>query len=72
MFVERLGELKVVGATSGSTMRHFGASHRQADVHALRTIEDEDAQELEAEKDGIVYIKLAGDGTSAPWLMALA
>ncbi|KIN02051.1 hypothetical protein OIDMADRAFT_103291 [Oidiodendron maius Zn] len=62
MFVERLGELKVVGANFGFDDAAFRSSHRQADVHALRTIEDEDAQELEAEKDGIVYIKLAGDG----------
>jgi succinyl-CoA synthetase alpha subunit len=61
-FVERLGELKVVGANFGFDDAAFRSTDRQADVHALRTIEDEDAQELEAEKDGIVYIKLAGDG----------
>jgi succinyl-CoA synthetase alpha subunit len=58
MFVERLGELKVVGARFGFDDAAFRSTKRQLDVHALRAIEDEDAQELEAEKDGIVYIKL--------------
>jgi succinyl-CoA synthetase alpha subunit len=61
-FVERLGELKVVGANFGFDDAAFRSTKRQADVHALRRIEDEDVQEVEAEKDGIVYIKLAGDG----------
>ena len=62
MFVERLGELKVVGARIGFDDAAFRSTKRQSDIHALRRTEDEDAQELEAEKDGIVYIKLAGDG----------
>jgi succinyl-CoA synthetase alpha subunit len=61
-FVERLGELKVVGANFGFDDAAFRSTKRQADIHALRRIEDEDVQEVEAEKDGIVYIKLAGDG----------
>ncbi|TVY48276.1 Succinate--CoA ligase [ADP-forming] subunit alpha, mitochondrial [Lachnellula occidentalis] len=61
-FVERLGDLKVVGAHFGFDDAAFRSTKRQGDVHALRSIEDEDAQEVEAEKDGIVYIKLAGDG----------
>ena len=61
-FVERLGELKVVGANFGFDDAAFRSTNRQADVHALRTIEDEDAQELEAERYGIVYIKLDGGG----------
>jgi succinyl-CoA synthetase alpha subunit len=61
-FVERLGELKVVGANFGFDDAAFRSTKRQADVHALRAIEDEDPQEVEAEKDGIVYIKLAGSG----------
>lgn len=61
-FVERLGELKVVGANFGFDDAAFRSTKRQADVHALRAIEEEHAQEVEAEKDGIVYIKLAGDG----------
>lgn len=62
MFVERLGELKVVGARFGFDDAAFKSTKRQANIHALRRIENEDPQEVEAEKDGIVYIKLAGDG----------
>lgn len=60
--VERLGDLKVVHARFGFDDAAFRSTQRQADVHALRRIEDEDPYEVEAEKDGIVYIKLAGDG----------
>lgn len=60
--VERLGDLKVVGARFGFDDAAFRSTKRQGDVHALRRIEDEDPQEVEAEKDGIVYIKLAGEG----------
>ncbi|TAQ83582.1 hypothetical protein B7494_g8100 [Chlorociboria aeruginascens] len=62
LFVERLGELKVVGAKFGFDDAAFKNTKRQGDIHALRRIEDEDVQEVEAEKDGIVYVKLAGDG----------
>jgi succinyl-CoA synthetase alpha subunit len=62
MFVERLGDLKVVGTRFGFDDAAFRSTKRQANVHALRRLEDEDAHEVEAEKDGIVYIKLAGDG----------
>jgi succinyl-CoA synthetase alpha subunit len=62
MFVERLGDLKVVGARFGFDDAAFRSTERQADIHALRRIEDEDAQEVEAEHDGIVYIKLGGSG----------
>lgn len=61
-FVERLGELKVTGARFGFDDAALRSSNRQADIHALRRVEDEDPEEVEAEKDGIVYIKLAGDG----------
>ena len=62
MIVERLGELKVVGARFGFDDAAFRSTQRQGEVHALRRFEDEDPQEVEAEKDGIVYIKLTGDG----------
>ncbi|KAK0104727.1 hypothetical protein ONS95_004998 [Cadophora gregata] len=62
MLVERLGDLKIVGANFGFDDAAFRSTKRQADIHALRRVEDEDAQEVEAEKDGIVYIKLAGSG----------
>lgn len=60
--VERLGDLKVTGARFLFDDAAFRSSKRQADIHGLRILEDEDPQEVEAEKDGIVYIKLAGDG----------
>ena len=60
--VERLGEVKVVGARFGFDDAAFRSGGRQADVQALRDAEREDAAELEAERSGIVYIKLAGDG----------
>ncbi|KAH7403572.1 succinyl-CoA synthetase-like protein [Cadophora sp. MPI-SDFR-AT-0126] len=62
MLVERLGDLKIVGANFGFDDAAFRSTKRQSDIHALRRVEDEDAQEVEAEKDGIVYIKLAGNG----------
>jgi succinyl-CoA synthetase alpha subunit len=62
MFVERLGELKVVGANFGFDDAAFRSTKRQEDIHALRRVEIEDPQEVEADKDGIVYIKLAGNG----------
>lgn len=61
-FVERLGELKVTGARFGFDDAAFKSNKRQAEVHALRKVEDEVPEEVEAEKDGIVYIKLAGNG----------
>ena len=62
MVVERLGDLKVVGARFGFDDAAFRSTQRQQDIHALRRFEDEDPSEFEAEKDGIVYVKLAGDG----------
>ncbi|KAI9050733.1 hypothetical protein LZ554_004853 [Drepanopeziza brunnea f. sp. 'monogermtubi'] len=62
LLVERLGDLKVVGAKFGFDDAAFRSTKRQRDVHALRRTEDEDASEVEAEKDGIVYIKLATPG----------
>jgi succinyl-CoA synthetase alpha subunit len=62
MFVERLGDLKVVSARFGFDDAAYRSTKRQSDIHALRRVEDEDPQELDAEKVGIVYIKLAGDG----------
>lgn len=62
LFVEDSADLKVVNARFGFDDAAFKSTKRQGDVHALRRVEDEDAQEIEAEKDGIVYIKLAGDG----------
>jgi len=60
--VERLGDLNVTGARFGFDDAAFRSNGRQADIHALRRVEDEVPEEVEAESDGIVYIKLAGDG----------
>jgi succinyl-CoA synthetase alpha subunit len=62
LFVERLGDLKVVGANFNFDDAAFRSTKRQADIHALRRLEDEDPQEIEAEADGIVYIKFTGEG----------
>lgn len=62
LVVERLGDLKVVGAHFSFDDAAYRSTKRQGDIHALRQIEDEDSHEVEAEKDGIVYIKLAGNG----------
>lgn len=61
-FVERLGDLKVVQARFGFDDAAFRSSGRQEDIHALRRVEDEIPEEVEAEQDGIVFIKLAGHG----------
>lgn len=61
--VERLGEVKVVGAHFGFDDAAYRSSGRQAAVQALRDIAAEDPSEVEAEKNGIVYIKFGGDGT---------
>lgn len=62
VFVERLGEVKVVNARFGFDDAAFRSAKRQAGIHALRRIQDEDPAEFEAESDGIVYIKFAGEG----------
>ncbi|RDW66253.1 hypothetical protein BP6252_09888 [Coleophoma cylindrospora] len=61
-FVEQLGDLRITGARFGFDDAAFRSSKRQGDIHALRRLEDEDPTEAEAEKDGIVYIKLKGSG----------
>ncbi|KAL2171905.1 hypothetical protein VTG60DRAFT_1292 [Thermothelomyces hinnuleus] len=60
--VERLGEVKVVGARFGFDDAAYRSSGRQADLRKLRDIAEEDPSEIEAEKHGIVYIKLQGPG----------
>jgi len=61
--VERLGEVKVVNAYFGFDDAAFRTLGRQADIQALRNLDAGDPAEVEAERNGIVYIKLAGDGT---------
>ena len=50
------GDLEVRGARFGFDDAAF-KSNRQLDVQKLRSVEDEVPEEVEAEKDGIVYIK---------------
>jgi succinyl-CoA synthetase alpha subunit len=59
---EHLGGLEVTAAHFGFDDAAFRSTKRQADIHALRDLAAEDPNGLEAEKDGIVYIRLAGDG----------
>ncbi|KAK0618600.1 succinyl-CoA synthetase-like protein [Bombardia bombarda] len=62
--VERLGEIKVVGARFGFDDAAFSSGGRQGHLQELRDASAQDDPELAvAKKSGIVYIKLAGDGT---------
>jgi succinyl-CoA synthetase alpha subunit len=54
--------LAVRSASLGFDDAAFKSSKRQGDIYALRNLEAELPAEVEAEKDGIVYIKLSGDG----------
>ncbi|KAI9371388.1 putative succinyl-CoA synthetase subunit alpha [Aspergillus egyptiacus] len=54
--------LEVRGARFGFDDAAFRSSGRQGDVHKLRNIAEEVPEEVEAEKDGIVYVKLEGEG----------
>ncbi|PBP22517.1 hypothetical protein BUE80_DR006502 [Diplocarpon rosae] len=62
MFVERLGDLKVVNAHLGFDDAAFRSTKRQSDIQALRHYEDGNTSSVDAEKDGIVYIKFPGNG----------
>jgi succinyl-CoA synthetase alpha subunit len=57
-----LGELKVVGACFGFDDAAYRSCGRQADLQQLRDVVAEDPAEIEAEKNGIVYIKLERAG----------
>lgn len=57
------GGLQVQAAKFGFDDAAFRSSKRQQDIHALREIEKEEPQEVEAEKEGMVYVKLDGPGT---------
>ncbi|KAJ4503891.1 hypothetical protein HRR83_008701 [Exophiala dermatitidis] len=57
------GSLQVQGAKFGFDDAAFRSSKRQADIHALRDIQSEVPEEVEAEKYGMVYVKLEGQGT---------
>ena len=51
------GELAVSSARFGFDDAAFRSAQRQADVQVLRNMKEEVPEEVEAEKDGIVYIK---------------
>lgn len=51
------GTLEVYGAHFGFDDAAFRSSGRQEDIHKLRDTSEEVAEEVEAEKDGIVYVK---------------
>ena len=60
--VERLGELKVAGARFGFDDAAFRSCGRQAELQRARNIAAEHPSEVAAEKHGIVYITLEGNG----------
>jgi len=51
------GGLEVRGARFGFDDAAFRSSGRQEEIHSLRNTAEEVAEEVEAEKDGIVYVK---------------
>lgn len=51
------GAFEVRGARFGFDDAAFRSSGRQEEVHRLRQLEEEVHEEVEAEKDGIVYVK---------------
>ncbi|KAL2818998.1 succinyl-CoA synthetase-like protein [Aspergillus cavernicola] len=55
--------LEVRGARFGFDDAAFRSSGRQEDVHKLRNVAEEVPEEVEAEKGGIVYVKLEGEGS---------
>lgn len=57
------GELQVQGAKFGFDDAAFRSSGRQAEVHALRDVESEVREDVEAEKEGMIYVRLEGEGT---------
>lgn len=51
------GALEIYGARFGFDDAAFRSSGRQEDIHQLRNKSEEVPEEVEAEKDGIVYVK---------------
>ncbi|KAJ6022887.1 hypothetical protein N7499_008205 [Penicillium canescens] len=56
------GSLEVHGARFGFDDAAYRSSGRQEGIHKLRNTSEEVPEEVEAEKDGIVYVKLEGEG----------
>jgi succinyl-CoA synthetase alpha subunit len=61
-FIEEADTFKIVTANFSFDDAAFRSTKRQSEIHALRRTSLEDPHELEAEKDGIVYIKFPGSG----------
>ncbi|KJF60641.1 succinate-CoA ligase, alpha subunit [Coccidioides immitis RS] len=61
--VSSAGALEVQGARFGFDDAAYRSAKRQEDIHKLRNKELEVPEEVEAEKDGIVYVRLEGEGT---------
>ncbi|RVX73139.1 hypothetical protein B0A52_02266 [Exophiala mesophila] len=57
------GGIHVQGAKFGFDDAAFRSSGRQAEVHALRDIKAEVREDVEAEKEGMIYVKLQGEGS---------
>lgn len=55
------GDLEVHGAHFGFDDAAYRSSGRQEDIHSLRNKAEEVPEEVEAEKDGIVYVKYDHD-----------
>jgi succinyl-CoA synthetase alpha subunit len=64
------GTLGVNGARFGFDDAAFRSSKRQEEVHSLRNESEEVLEEVEAEKDGIVYVKY--DSSRHPHEAAIA
>lgn len=57
------GGLQIQGAKFGFDDAAFRSSGRQAEVHALRDIQSEVREDVEAEQEGMIYVKLEGEGS---------
>lgn len=59
------GRLEVRGTRFGFDDAAFRSSGRQEEIHSLRDTAEEVPEEVEAEKDGIVYVKYVGQPRQA-------
>ncbi|KAI9841753.1 MAG: hypothetical protein M1837_000414 [Sclerophora amabilis] len=60
--IDEDGGLCVHGARFGFDDAAYTSANRQNEVHKLRNVQDENPDEVEAERHGIVYIKFQGNG----------
>lgn len=61
--VSSSGDVTVTGAQFRFDDAAFRSSKRQKDIHALRDMEAEVKEEIDAEKEGMAYVKMEGEGT---------